>query len=975
MRASLRWILLAPFLVGSHPRIALLGPLHPEVKAAAETKGHPRGTLVQGKALLSAGHASAAEDPQPLDLGRHRIRPSRFSLKKGEFVRLLVDQREGDLEVLVRGPTGETVLSVDALNGSNGPEDVPLLAGQRGTYRLQAKATGPAEGRHSSEVIVRRRATRRDRDRWEAAWLTWRGRESTTAKEGIQLLTRAASLWASLKDRRGEADTSFQLAQALASQKQHRRARELFLRAGDLYRGLRDRRQLLSSFQNLAEVFRDENDLESCRLTLEKALRIEAGRDGTDVRADLLLGLGMLLIESGEFERSLPPLEEARAIRSALNDRRGLAEALNALGRAYYKSGDFKRALERHWQAMTYLSRNSDPSIVAFTLHHLGDAFSALGDRGRATFRYQWALRIWGRTRQRAEEAMTFNNLARTYFAAGNFAAALGALKRAIAIYDQEGDTANGGQALANAAWLYSSMGQPLLALKALDEARRRSGGRASKPLEGFLHLARARAWFQLRDLDRSIAEAERSLAIVETIRSRIEQPDLRQTFVPGIQKNYEVAIDSLMERHRIDPRAGWDRKALEVSERARARSLLDVLEGRPALPKVAARTIQRDLLDADSVLLEFFLGDEKSYVWVVTRNEFRSFEIAKREDLEALAKQVATGIAESDTLDDLRELHHRALELSRSLLGPLGRLPEQKRLVLVLPPELQSVPFAALPNPFSRHRTDTESIWPNPLILDRAIVSEPSMAVLLSMRQTRRTSVPAGDAIAVFAAPRYSPSNLPGATGARELSCLDGSRRLAVGALGRLNLGFSEVEALKDAAGTRRVRVFLGADASVENVQALDLRPFRYLLFSSHGYVDPEDPNRSAIVLSSFDGRGRPVEPCLFARDIAALRFSADLVMVSACGSGLGRAVRGEGLLGLPQAFLSAGVRRVGVTLWDVQERPTADFMRIFHLRLLRDGMSPADALRDAQIETWRRKRSSSPAFWGGFLLIGDWK
>src|SRR5262249_33699748 len=141
------------------------------------------------------------------------------------------------------------------------------------------------------------------------------------------------------------------------------------------------------------------------------------------------------------------------------------------------------------------------------------------------------------------------------------------------------------------------------------------------------------------------------------------------------------------------------------------------------------------------------------------------------------------------------------------------------------------------------------------------------------------------------------------------------------------------------------------------------------------HGLLDTERPNLSALVLSQVDAKGQPQDGFLRVGDIYNTRLSADLVVLSACQTGLGKEVRGEGLMGLTRAFLYAGAPRVVVSLWNVNDRATAGLMAELYRKILREARPPAAALREAQAELQKQKRWQSPYYWAAFVQYGEWR
>ena len=165
-----------------------------------------------------------------------------------------------------------------------------------------------------------------------------------------------------------------------------------------------------------------------------------------------------------------------------------------------------------------------------------------------------------------------------------------------------------------------------------------------------------------------------------------------------------------------------------------------------------------------------------------------------------------------------------------------------------------------------------------------------------------------------------------------------------------------------------------VGFAANIDAVRFGDLRPYRYVHFATHGIVDTRYPALSALVLSQFDRDGRPVDGFLRLHDIYSLDLTADVVVLSACDTALGREIRGEGLIGLTQGFMHAGTRSLVASLWQVPDKATSMLMKRFYEGLLGDGVSPSRALADAQRSMVANRGRSDPFFWGAFVIQGDW-
>ena len=322
--------------------------------------------------------------------------------------------------------------------------------------------------------------------------------------------------------------------------------------------------------------------------------------------------------------------------------------------------------------------------------------------------------------------------------------------------------------------------------------------------------------------------------------------------------------------------------------------------------------------------------------------------------------------------------------------LGPLaGRLKSQ-RLVIVADGALQYIPFSALPAPGGGSAA--------PLITRHEIVSLPSASTLAVQRRELASRPPAPGGIAILANPVFSekdarvlaltqkkpapptnnalPEQLLASRSIEHLSEKetgpDGVRKLVIPAL-----PFTKTEAEQILAIAPDKANLAALDFKANRAAALDpaLSRYRYVHFATHGYLDSERPGLSALLLSMIDENGAQQNGFLRANEIYNLKLGADLVVLSACQTGLGKEIKGEGLVGLTRGFMYAGAPRVVVSLWNVNDRATAELMSRFYRNMLREKQRPAAALRAAQIEMAKSAQWRSPYFWAAFGLQGEWR
>ncbi len=194
-------------------------------------------------------------------------------------------------------------------------------------------------------------------------------------------------------------------------------------------------------------------------------------------------------------------------------------------------------------------------------------------------------------------------------------------------------------------------------------------------------------------------------------------------------------------------------------------------------------------------------------------------------------------------------------------------------------------------------------------------------------------------------------------------------------GALRRLLFSRDEAEAILTVAPQSLGLKALDFQANRRLAMSDELSQYRVIHFATHGLLDSKHPELSGLVLSLVDEAGRPQDGFLRLHEIYNLRLNADLVVLSACQTGLGKEVRGEGLIGLTRGFMYAGAPRVIASLWQVDDAATAELMKRFYRVMIQEKLPPAAALRAAQIAMMKKKHWQSPYYWGAFVLQGEWR
>ena len=339
--------------------------------------------------------------------------------------------------------------------------------------------------------------------------------------------------------------------------------------------------------------------------------------------------------------------------------------------------------------------------------------------------------------------------------------------------------------------------------------------------------------------------------------------------------------------------------------------------------------------------------------------------------------------------------ISEEAARFGKLVLGPAFTRLGRKRLLIVPDGALQYIPFQALLVPVtakgngdtaqSNARVGTEELVP--LIVEHEIVNEPSASALALVLNETAQRKQGPNTIAVFANPVFGPddprvksaSSLEphGAEHSQETRVREAFSDVGFGEGMRVPpLPASREEANAIIAVVPGGTGFKadGFEASRATIMRPELGQFRIVHFATHGFVDYQHPELSGLVLSLVDEKGKPQDGFLRMHDIYNLKLPVDLVVLSACNTALGKDVKGEGLIGLTRGFMYAGAGGVVASLWKVDDDATAELMTHFYEGMFKRGLTPAAALREAQLAMRSQKRWQAPYFWAAFVIQGQY-
>jgi CHAT domain-containing protein/predicted negative regulator of RcsB-dependent stress response len=952
-----------------------------------------------------------------------KVRSFAFQLHRDQYVALRVTQESLDVALTLHTPDGESWAPIDTQSVVPMPEILRVVAPRSGRYVLEVGAVGKGkEGPFSFEVTELRPATARDRliakaERSLAEAEELRRRDNKVSDLlALPLYEKAVGLFGKAADGAGEGYARVQWARVLQKQSRKEEAADclrrcLRLPAASQAPGTQARAATL-----LAEVLADLGQNAAADAADQEALgewrRLEKPR----WEAKVINDLAIRAMERGELARAEGLYRQALGLFEGQKDAAAAAVALSNLASVYNMAAEPQLALDSVDQGLAKFPHDAPPEKVADALAQKGEALASLGRREASRSAFAEALKLLGRGAPSAR-AQLERRLARRAYDRGDFAEATRRFQSALTTLEATKDRQSVLATRQDLAWTELKRGHLDAADRLYKSLSAEIGSAENRWIEPASLAGRARLERARGHLESALALARQALEGVELIRREVGRTDLKTSVFAGQQSYFDLAADLLMDLYRRTGDRSLLAKGFEISESSRARRLLDLLAadrslspgpspqaqtraagllsqaeerlkalraaGAPAPETdraeqevrrrvldlrrtdpgglaaiggapLSLREIQRRI-DRDTVLLEFDLGEDASYLWVVSRRTLSVHRLPRQQEVDALARK-ALGVLSAPGISG-GSVQGRATLLATSKLLVGEAMPElaARRWLLVMDGALHALPLGALPSPGN----------PGELLLgahEIAYAPSASVAVRLSERERCREGE-ARKEQAVFADAVYEAGNA------------ESSRRTATqGALRLPRLRFSDEEARRILAlvPPDSVLDFRRFEATKARVLSGELAGYRRLHFAVHGLLDESHPELSGLALSLFDPQGRPQDGVLFAHEIARLDLPADLVVLSACQSGKGAAISGEGLVGLTHAFLIAGTARVVASEWAVNDQATAELMGLFYDGLLRRHLNPSRALQQAQLSLARQEPWRRPYYWAAFVVQG---
>jgi CHAT domain-containing protein/tetratricopeptide (TPR) repeat protein len=867
---------------------------------------------------------------------------------------------------------------------------------------------------------------------------------SGDVRRALDLFEQSLAIWATAVDRRGQAQTLLNVGYAHNDLGETAKARNYFDQALSLARKTKDYKVQVLSLAVLGLSYTWSGDKQSAFDAYTQALELARSVGDRFGEAVSLNGLGYYYDDLGKEQTALENYLQAAQLFKDIGNRSYEVFTLGFAGHISFAMGDTGKALEYYNRHLELCRSLPNPRQEAYGLRDIGAIYASLGRTEEAISNYESALALSKEVGDPRGQAYILNRQGLIYSRLKNRDKAQECfdegLRLLLALEDRSGEVL----ILYNMACLRRDLGELTqasnliqTALQVIERLRTtvisedlRASYLASvyecyelyidllmrmhkqNPESGFDRVAfvtseRGRARSLLEMLKEARADIHKGIGL-----GLLQKARSTQELLNAKADRHMLLLGQRLAGHSSAENGG---KSIDEEIAALADEIKqldkqsDEIEAviRISSPGYAALTQPRSLslkqlqhlLDRDTVLVEYSLGEERSYVWAVTKSSLVGCELPPRKDIEQVAQDfhrlVATQQASiaGETYAARAErirlseagLNEAAGRLSEMILKPIAPYLGTNRLVIVPDGALHYVPFAALPDP-------KDASGKVPLVVNHKISNLPSLSTLATLRKecayrrhAEKTLVVLADAvydrddnrITQIAKARLTRSS---AEQTRPISFIRSfiespDAGFAAG-FHRLPFSGREAREISQFVPRHKRKVALDFNASLRLAMSADLDQYRIIHFAAHGFLSSEHPKLSGIVLSLVDEQGNPQDGFLRLNEIYNMKLRADLVVLSACQTAIGKQIMGEGIIGLTRGFMYAGAARVTATLWKVDDNATSELMKRFYAEMLTGRrLRPSDALRAAQLQMIKQPQWKSPYYWAAFVLQGEWK
>jgi CHAT domain-containing protein/Tfp pilus assembly protein PilF len=775
------------------------------------------------------------------------------------------------------------------------------------------------------------------------------------------------------KDRGIEAATLSNIGMSYLQMGQFQKAIEYIEQAFSIDKAREDLNGEATSLNNLGLIYGNLGQPEKAMEYFQKALLISQKTKYQSSEATTLNNIATQYHYMNQFPKALENFQKSLSINQKIGNREGEAQNFANIGSVYGSMKQSQKALENLQKALLIFQNLQNPQLEAVTLSNIGGQYLSIKDFEKSLEYLQQALPMHRKVQNRSSEATTLYNLAYLEVNRGNLQAALAPIQSSIEIVEE-------------------------LRTKIISPELRQSYFATVQSYYQFyidllmkLHQQNPSQGYDQQAFN--ISERSHARTLLELLTEA--KANIKEGINPQLlakETELQNQLDTV-EQQRLEiynkPNSTDEQKsAINQRQKTLITQYQDLQnEIRAKSPKYAAlkypqpltlAQVQQQILDPDTALLQYSVGKDKSYLWIITKDGFTSHSLPAQKEIETAARELLNAIQYGG--NDTANISKVANQLSQLVLTPAAKL-KQKRLIIVPDGVLSYVPFSTL------------TLNDKPLINQHELVNLPSSSSLAIIRQETQNRKPAPKTLAILADPIFSaddprlkaPQKQPISPTNPDLNQLDLNRVTKTLKKSRAEGDNNQFPRLPRT--RQEAQAILALLPKTETIVAFDdqanlnlainpqLSQYRLIHLATHGVFNGEDPAYSGIILSLVDAKGTPINGFLRLNEIFNLNLPAELVVLSACETGLGKEIKGEGLVGLTRGFMYAGTPRVLVSLWKVDDQATAELMTRFYKLILEKKLPPAQALREAQLQMQTETEWKSPYYWSAFILQGEWR
>jgi CHAT domain-containing protein/Flp pilus assembly protein TadD len=963
--------------------------------------------------------------------------------------------------VIIPGSTG---ISIAQQPATNSQEDATSAATRLFDEGLQLSKQGTAESRRQAIEKYKQALPLWRQVRYktgEAFTLLSIGKvynDLDDKQQALKYFNESLPLWQQVKEKEGkvgEASTLNNIGGVYDNLGEKQQALNYYNQSLRLSRQVDDKVGEAITLNNIGDVNQSSGDYQEALNNYYKSLELSRKEHDEIQETITLRNIGGVYLDLGGYKQALKYYQESLLKQKSGNNKAG-AKILNNIGLIYHNLG--YEQLENKQEAINI--DNDCKVIKNLSYEQLDNKQKALKNYCQAIYSYDQSLKLSQQMDDKAQEAITRSNKGAVYNELRDYKQALDQYNQSLPLSQKVGDKRQEAVTLNNIGKVYNSLGDKQQALDHYKQSLRLSQKIGYKNVEVSTLYNIAVVERDRGNLQQALTQIKDAIKIVEGIRGQVTSQNLRTSYFASVQDYYKFYINLLMQLHKKDPSKGYNAQALHISERARARNLLELLaeanvdirqgvdsklvaqernlqqqlnaaefqrvklvQGQytnKQLDKIKQQIesldfqlndvqaqirdksreyatltqgnkldelvltvpqIQQQVLDDNTLLLEYSLGEERSFLWVVSKTSITSYELPKGADIKAAALAFNKELLDKKDSAGIPEV---GMKLSQMILAPVASQLGQKRLLFVGDGALQTIPFTVLPIPQGNQNSavSSQANSPTPLLVQNEILTLPSASSIGVLRNKFKGRPLAPKTIAVLADPVFDSDDerltkipQPRNDQSRERSGLDIQIDECLN-LNRLNYTNDEAKDILslEPNPTNKFSA-LGFAASLTTAVKPDLSQYQIVHFATHGCVSEKNPQLSKLVLSRFDEKRQTIDGSLNLNKIYNLNLPVELVTLSACKTGLGKNVQGEGLVGLTRGFMYAGAKRVVVSLWSVNDLSTATLMKNFYQKYLEGKQNPVAAMRAAQLDMWKSGKWKAPYYWAAFTVQGEWQ